>query len=480
MNSAAQTQQATHSNKSRVVIIGGGLAGMSAAEALIRHQPKNFQVTILEAKRRTGGRAGSFSDPVSGESIDYCQHVAMGCCTNFIDLMQRCGLVHQFCSYSQLQFLHPNHPPSLFAPSRWLPPPLHLANTIGALRYLSKQQKRQVRRGLWRLMRTASETLHGQTAAEWLAANGQSPKTISDFWDVILVSALGEQTTAVSMSAARKVLIDGFAAARGASTVLVPTQPLSILFGEQLPRKLINRGVEIKTESPVKTILENKQTVSVELTTGQQIAADHIIAAVPWHRISSLLSGLTANIPVLAALEQCPASPITGIHLWFDRPISEEAHAVMVGTVSQWFFRDPVNQDTGSDEHYCQVVISASHDARHLNKDDLINRVLNELCHAFPAAREANLLRHRIVTDPNAVFSITPKFEAARPNASTALPWLHLAGDWIATGWPATMEGAVISGRLAANSICKQAGQAKIDINPDLPRSWLSRCLIET
>ena len=122
-------------------------------------------MTLLEEKSRLGGRATSFVDPKTGDLIDNCQHVSMGCCTNFIGLMQRCGLANQFRSYSQLQFLHPDHPPSLFAPSRWLPPPLHLANTIGALRYLSKQQTRQVRRGLWRLMRTASETLLCQTAA---------------------------------------------------------------------------------------------------------------------------------------------------------------------------------------------------------------------------------------------------------------------------------------------------------------------------
>ncbi len=184
--------------------------------------------------------------------------------------------------------------------------------------------------------------------------------------------------------------------------------------------------------------------------------------AVPWHRIADLLGGTsaTAAVPNLAAFARIPASPITGLHLWFDRQITTKPHAVMVGTISQWLFRDPINSANDSDEHYYQVVISASHQARRIPKAELVDRVVAELRQAFRGARDANLLRYRIVTDPNSVFSVRPEVDTLRPAARTALPWLHLAGDWIATGWPATMEGAVISGRMAASSLLEQEGFA--------------------
>ena len=138
-------------NKTRVVIVGGGLAGLSTAESLLREHADQFEVTVLEAKRSTGGRAGSFRDPSSGETIDYCQHVAMGCCTNLLGLLDRYGLSDSMQRYSELRFLHPKHPQSHFAPIDWLPAPFHLAMTIGSLKYLTWAQHRSIRNGMLRL-----------------------------------------------------------------------------------------------------------------------------------------------------------------------------------------------------------------------------------------------------------------------------------------------------------------------------------------
>ncbi|WP_353620807.1 hydroxysqualene dehydroxylase HpnE [Stieleria mannarensis] len=430
-----------------VAIVGGGLAGMSAAETLSRVHPE-LRLTLLESKRLPGGRAGSYVDPQTGGEVDYCQHAAMGCCTNLIDLLQACGLEQHLRRDRSLTFLHPDHPPSRFAPSRWLPPPLHLLRTLHAQRYLSARQKREIRSGLWKLMRTPVDTLRNCRAHQWLSDARQSEDTVRDFWDVILVSALGEHTRRVSMAAARKVLIDGFAASRGASDVLVPIVPLADLFGRQLASELTRRGVEIQSGQTVRQITSEARVI----TSTQTLDADAVICAVPWHRIAELFDqwpdGRRDALPDLPAISAIPSSPITGLHLWFDSPITPMDHAVMVGTVAQWLFRAPF----GSQEkhHYYQVVISGSHPAITGTKQTLIDTVLAELRHAFPAARDATLLRHRRVTDPNSVFSLRPEVDAIRPAATTNVPWLSLAGDWTQTDWPATMEGAVISGRLAA------------------------------
>jgi squalene-associated FAD-dependent desaturase len=481
----------------RIIIVGAGLAGLAAAEALSR-RARGAEIIVLEAKRITGGRAGSYHDPHSGQEVDYCQHAAMGCCTNLLDLLKRCQLAGHFKRVRELTFLHPTSPPSRFAPQRLLPPPLHLYRTVDALRYLSRGQKRQVKAGLWKLLRTPASTLATQTAAQWLAAAGQSQATIADFWDVILVSALGEQTERVSMAAARKVLIDGFAAARGASDVLVPTRPLAELFGRQLPQTLAERGVQLRTGTSVRAIRADGHVVTRE----QTFPADAVIAAVPWHQIGRLLAewGAASPRPLdnLDAIDAIPGSSITGLHLWFDSAITPQPHAVMVGTTSQWLFRDPLEthgpplpaaEPGGIDRtggRYHQVVISGSHELVASGKDALVDHVVAELRHAFPRARQARLLRHRVVTDPQSVFSIRPDVERIRPAANTPVPWFFLAGDWTQTGWPATMEGAVVSGRQAATAVLDRfpaladspAPSPAPLVEPGLTAGWLARWLI--
>lgn len=462
--------------KKRVVIVGGGLAGLSAAEALARQYGDRFQITLLEAKRVAGGRAGSFNDPSSGEAVDYCQHVAMGCCTNLLQFVDRCGLAASFHRYRELEFLHPQHPPSRFAPSRALPPPLHLAPTLGALNYLNRSQRSQIRHGLWQLFRS-SDSLQFQTAGAWLRANRQSEQTIRDFWDVIAVSALGEQTEVVAMSAVRKVFVDGFAASRGACDVLVPREPLSELFGNRLRASIEQLGVQIETGVPVNCIEPAGDSPASVTTRDRGHDADHVITAVPWHAIGKLIPGVElADLDKFAAI---PSSSITGLHLWFDTEITDRPHAVMVGTMAQWLFRDPIGQRSQDGSVYYQVVISGSGDLKSQPKEQLLETIRGELANAFPRARQAKLLRSRIVTDPNSVFSLSPEVESIRPQAGTALPWLHLAGDWIATGWPSTMEGAVISGRMAADSVVKRESAGGIEIDPGLAPGWLARRLIK-
>lgn len=480
----------------KVVIVGGGLAGLAAAESIARNHPSRFDVTLLESKRVVGGRAGSFSGSFSGSpsgandgngdrdgdgdpDVDYCQHVAMGCCTNFLGLIDRCGLSGAIRRYRELTFLHPDHPPSPFRPSPWLPAPLHLGRTLSALRYLTTAQKSQIRRGLWRLMRTPTDSLADVNSHDWLVDAGQTESVIEMFWDIVLVSALGEQTTRVSMAAARKVFIDGFAAARGASDVCVPTRPLSTLIGRELSDSVAALGVRIQTDSPVAGITADRVVVVADAA---PIHADHVIVAVPWYRIERLFSdeSIRDALPHLAAWTRFPTSPITGIHLWFDRPITDRPHAVMVGTTAQWLFRDPVLADDGGDatRFYYQVVISASADARAMDRDRLIETVVGELRHAFAGARDAKLLSHRVVTDPRSVFSVSPDVMRLRPPARTALPWLHLAGDWIDTGWPATMEGATIGGMMAAASVMRVESLSPPTVDPGLRPGWLARRLI--
>ena len=463
--------------KKRVLIVGGGLAGLATAESLAVFCPDRFDILLLEAKRTTGGRAGSFQDSKTGGTVDYCQHVAMGCCTNFLGLLQRQGLDDQLHRYTRLKFFHPDYAVSTFGASSWLPAPFHLMSALSGLRYLNRSQRRQIKRALLRLFRTSSAEVGDTLAESWLFAQGQDKTTIRDFWSVIVVSALGESIDRVSLAAVRKVFVDGFAAARGASDVLVPKLPLVELIGGQLTAAIERLGVEVRTGQVVRQISPDRNPVIVTTADGVGHHADHVVVAVPWHSVNDLLP--SGAVEKAEFLNNSPASPISGLHLWFDRQITDLPHAVLVGTVAQWVFRQPWDDEQASSGFYYQVVISASQSARCLPRQELIEIVMAELQHAFPRARRAKLVQSKVVTDPKSVFSITPQFEALRPPSQTSLPWLHLAGDWIATGWPATMESAVISGRMAAASLVESEFGGKLEVEAGLTRNWLSRQLIK-
>lgn len=489
-------------NQSRVVIVGGGIAGLSTAMALSSQQPAagnppNWDVVLIESRSTPGGRAGSFTDSISGETLDYCQHVAMGCCTNLLSLLRDAELIDRFTRYDELHFYHPSTGISPFRPSRWLPAPLHLHSALAGLRYLSRKQRTQIRGGLWKLMRTDPSAVAQTDAATWLAQHGQDAEVRTRFWDPILISALGDVPQQVSMAAARKVLIDGFAATRGASDVWVPNRTLAEIFGVAMVQRLEARGVHLRSGTIVREILAppshgSTERASVRLSDGEIITADHIVVATSWRAASRLLPTLGSEnvLPAIASwhkeltvtLASIQSSPITGLHLWLDRALTQYPHVVMVGTTAQWLFRDPVRSPTDHvDGHYYQVVISGRHALSDAPKNVLVERVVSELRTAFPDAKDAALLHSRIVTDPAAVYRLSPELDSRRPCSTTPLNWLHLAGDYLQTGWPATMEGAVISGRMAAESIVRQSEKPSSSsqwVLPGLPPGQLARRMI--
>ncbi len=465
-----------------VGIVGGGLAGMAAAAAL---STTGFQVSLFEARRRWGGRATSFREPASGELVDFCQHVSMRCCTNLADLAQRCGIASEFSPSRVLHFIAPDGRQCDLSPSRWLPAPFHWGPALARISYLTAADKLGIARAFWRLMREpipAGE--QSPTAAEWLRAQRQSPRAIEHFWGVVLVSALGESLEGASMAAARQVFVEGFLANREASVLEVPTEPLGEIYGERMPRWLAEQGVQICDSSPVKQIARSAAgKLLLQLPNGETAEFDQIIAAVPWHQLPELLS-TELHWPGLAPASAWRAAPITGVHLWFDRPITPLPHAVLVGRLGQWLFdRGDKNQneattDTSPREYYYQVVISALRDLAGRDREAVVAELCDELRPIWPQAAEARLLRLRVVTEQAAVFSVRPGIETLRPIQRTPINGLFLAGDWTATGWPATMEGAVRSGYLAAEEVTASLGQRRVFLVPDLPRSWLAKRLI--
>lgn len=469
---------AASGKRPRVVIVGGGLAGLSAAVALAS---ADCHVELFEARRSLGGRAGSFRDPATGELVDHCQHVSMGCCTNLADFCRRVGIDDLFRRHPRLHFVGPDNRHYEFAASR-LPAPFHLAPAFWRLKYLSAAERLSIGRAMWKLMRHRDRASDpSPSIGDWLEQQGQSQRAIEWFWGVILVSALGEQLDRASLAAARKVIVDGFLAAREAYVVEVPQVPLGTLYGQRLERWFADHDVSLKLGTAVHRI-GGQPAPTVCLADGVALRPDFIVVAASWQKLTELADEhVTAGWPWLQPISDVEASPITGVHLWFDRQITPLDHAVLVGRLSQWIFQ---RSDAGSSqplsEHYYQVVISASRELAGMNRQQIVCEVCRELGEIWPEAAAANLLHARVVTAPAAVFSALAEFEAARPAQQTDVPGILVAGDWTDTGWPATMESAVRSGYLAAESILVSVGRPARFLVDDLPRGPLARMLIRS
>lgn len=460
----------TASSAPRVAIVGGGLAGLAAAAALV---DAGCGVSIFEARRRVGGRAASFEDPVTGGLVDACQHVAMGCCTNFLDLCRQTGIADALRCDRTLYFLAPDGSRAACAPSRFLPAPLHLAPLLLRMRHFTFGERIRLGLGMLRLARYQAAAAGGPaTAAAWLTAIGQPPRVIEYFWRPVLESALGESIDLVSVEAARKVAVDGFLAHSRAADVFVPLEPLGTLFGERIAGWLERRGVAVHTGAIVTGIDRAADGRGQAVRCGDAThSCDAVIVAVPWRQAGRLVPDL---VPM--ADESLTGSPITAVHLWFDRPVIDLPHAVFLGFTSQWVFR--ADESHGADSGYCQVVISASRGLLNGDRQRLLDTIVAEIRRTFPAARGASLVESRIVTDPTAVLSVRPGVDAVRPPAPTAAGNIFLAGDWTATGWPSTMEGAVRSGRLAAEAVGHSLGRPVSGIVADLRKGWIVRTIV--
>jgi squalene-associated FAD-dependent desaturase len=295
----------------------------------------------------------------------------------------------------------------------------------------------------------------------------------------VLVSALNERLETMDVGHARKVFLDGFLRNRDAYQLEIPLVPLGELYGRRLEAWLDAHGVAVRLTTGVRAVeSDGEGAVSgVRLRTGQRIPADFVVAAVPFDRVGDLFGDdLADRLDWLEGVDRFRASPITGVHLWFDRPVCPFDHVVTLGRTVQWVFnhtaiqgRRPGDAEGGQ---YLQLVISAAYDLLALDREAIRDLVVAELGAMWPAARAAKLLRWWVVTEHGATFAVRPGVDALRPSQRTPVEGLFVAGDWTATGWPATMEGAVRSGYLAAEGVLQDLGRPSVLLQP-APRPGL-------
>jgi squalene-associated FAD-dependent desaturase len=459
-----------------VAIAGGGLAGLSAGCALAE---AGFRVTLFERRPYLGGRASSYQHPGTGEIVDNCQHVLLGCCTNLVDFYRRAGVQDKIRWYETLTFLEPGGRASVIAPSA-LPAPLHTALAFLQADCLSFRDKMAISRAMAALAPSIPPD-RGESFLDWLKRHGQTAQAIERFWKTILVSALNEDLDQVSVPYAAQVVRESFLKSAAAGLMGIPTVPLTDLYS-QTGNYIRARGGEIQFRAGVESFRAETSEISVT-TNGQEQKFDYLVLAVPFDVLGRILPDTPSAAPLAAALGRFSTSPITGIHLWFDRQISDLDHAVLLDRTIQWMFhksrlidvRDNEVRENGRGS-YVELVVSCSRSLVEKSKAEIVEMAVREAEEFFPDACEAKLLKSTVIKEVHATYSPRPGIDQYRPKPETAWPRVFLSGDWTATGWPATMEGAVRSGYLAAEALARFAGGKSASfLVPDLAPGGLMK-----
>ena len=429
----------------KVAIFGGGLAGLASAVAL---GSADYEVSLYEARPFLGGRATSYplntGDEGSPTTIDNCQHVLLRCCNNLLDFYRRLGVADRIAFHREFYWIEPGGRTSVMKRGL-LPAPLHFTESFAKLRFLSLGDKLSVASGLLsvRYEYGTRKDLDRITMMDWLREKKQSHGAIERFWRQVLVSAVNEDLETMAAVHGLQVFYLGFLANATAYEMGIPRIPLGELYSEKCWAEYPNVTIsERATAQEVK--IENGRVKAVKVGE-KSVAADAFIFAVPFERLAGLLPSVEINS------NHFRHSPITGIHLWFDRPITNLPHATLLDRTIQWMF----NKDEG---RYIQLVVSASRGLVEMGRNEVIELAVRELQDFFPSVKEAKLERAHVVKEVRATFSATPELEAIRPVNKTSVSNLFLTGDWTRSGWPSTMEGAVRSGYLAAEAVTEALG----------------------
>jgi squalene-associated FAD-dependent desaturase len=434
------------------IVIGGGLAGLATAGAL---GDAGFQVDLFEARGFLGGRATSYPLPWDGsEIIDNCQHLLLRCCVNIMDFYKRLGVVDRIHFHKKFYFIEPGGQTSVLSAGR-LPAPFHFAGSFRKLACLNVGDKLSIARGLMSLRREHGrrQDLDRITMLDWLHEKRQTETAIRRFWGQVLVSAVNEELDRMAASHGFHVFWLGFLAASNSYQMGIPAVPLGELYAPEAWKRMGNVRLNLRT--PVdRVVVENGSVQAVEAL-GERRTADYYISAVPFERLPAMAPDLGVDV---TSFEH---SPITGIHLWFDRSLTQLPHATLLDRTIQWMF----NKSGG---RYLQLVVSASRSLVDMSRADVIALAVRELAEFFPRAAEAKIEKAHVVKEVRATFSAKPGLEQLRPASATKIPNFFLAGDWTRCGWPATMEGAVRSGYLAAEAVTGAAGQARKFLLPDI------------
>lgn len=449
-----------------IIIIGGGLSGLSAAVELCA---RGHKILLLEQHPYCGGRTRSFIEATTGDMVDNGQHLMMGCYYATRRFMRIIG--SEYLTYLQpsliIPYLHPSLKPFSFECPR-LRAPFHMLGGILGFHAIPLRNRMEILTLAKELIHTSpakEKKLDEYSVEEWLMQSGQSASIRKYLWDVITIGALNDHPKHVSALMLFRVLRSAFLGKREHSSLLLPRSGLSDLFVAPAIEFIRRNGGDVLMQKEVSGITILNEKMDSVITQDQiKYQAAFYISAVPWYELDRLLhkNGIRSELVLqtpsreLCDLERFKPSPIISIQLWFDRVVLEEEFAALIDTTIQWVFNKTSRTKTaGLGAQHLSLVMSGAHKFIDMDKKELVALALKDLSRVLPKVREASLVHSFVLKEKRATFSPIPKLNSIRPLQNTSIPNFFLAGDWTNTGFPATIEGAIGSGKEAAELICR-------------------------
>lgn len=431
-----------------VAVIGGGVAGLAAATALAE---SGRSVVVLEARGRLGGRATAFNDRATGERVDNGQHVLFGCYRETFRFLRRIRAEANVSVQPSLEvpYLDAHGHRSVLRCPR-LPSPLHLLGGVlrwDALAWSDRLRALRLARPLLRARKGFIDIRRRETVAAWLTRHGQSGRLREWLWEPLAVAALNQSPAEASAEPFVRVLAAMFGPNTSDASLVMPLKPLDEMYAVPAAQYVTARGGDVRLNSLARVRVETARLVSIE-TRGEPITARAVIAAVPWFDLGALFSGdISALRQVIQTASAFDSKPIVTVNLWYDRPVMDDRFLGLPGRAMQWVFDK--RRVFGEHASHLSLVSSGADDLVGLDRDELVARAAGEVAASVPGAANATLRRGTVVREKHATFSLAPD-APARPPVETPLPWLFLAGDWIDTGLPGTIESATVAGHRAA------------------------------
>ncbi|SFJ66918.1 squalene-associated FAD-dependent desaturase [Amycolatopsis sacchari] len=449
----------------RVAVLGGGLAGITAA---LRCADAGLDVTLLESKNHLGGLTHSFR---RGElDVDNGQHVFLRCCTSYVDLLRRLGVLDKVFLQPRLaiQVRSPRLRQPVWLRRNALPAPLHLADSVLKYRPLPVADRLKFAGAALALRGVDRESAaaDGQSFADWLRRHGQSTAAIEKLWDLVGIATLNAPATGASLALAATVFQLGLLTEAGAADIGWSKVPLRELHGEPAKARLTEAGAQVLLGTKVTGLA--REDGRWRITAGEtELTADRVVVALPPEVAERLLPPGALSLPEGWA-KRLGSSPIVNAHVVFDREVLDEPFFAAVDSPLQWVF-DRTSQSGVDGGQYLAVSLSAADDLIDVPVREIRERILPALRQVVPAAATAGVRDFFVTRERTATFRPAPGSAALRPGPVTAAEGVVLAGAWTATGWPATMEGAVRSGEAAASALIASDGRPTSPHGKDIP-----------
>jgi len=432
------------------IVIGAGCAGFSAATALT---DRGARVLVVEARPGIGGRATAFTDPETGERVDNGQHILMGCYTDTLEFLERIGASDRVRWQSGLNVSmidRQGRESTLALPS--LPSPLHFLAGVMAWDALTWSERFSVLRAGSALRSTGNTKSGGDkplglSVRQWLVELGQAPRLCEMFWEPLALAALNQSIDQAEASSFKRVLERVFGPDASSAALVMPAVPLDELYAEPSRRWLLERSGEVRVHSPAKVAMDGDRLAGVRVR-DELIRAPIVISTVPWYAFHALFDAPPPQLrETLANAAALDSLPIVTVNLWFDDVVMRDPLIGLPGRNFQWVFdRRAI---VGGDASHLSLISSGAETIVALSNDVLVRMALDEIRAALPLAPTARFRKGLAVREKRSTFSLAPD-APPRPQTESAIEGFLLAGDWIETGLPATIESAVISGHRAA------------------------------